>query len=88
MRLIAPGVNLSGANLRFVDLSHADLKDVNLSNADLKFANLKDVNLSNADLRGADLRGAENLTREQVKSAKNWDKAIYDEEFRKQLGLK
>ena len=88
MLLIAPGVNLSGANLRFVDLSHADLKDVNLSNADLKFANLKDVNLSNADLRGADLRGAENLTREQVKSAKNWDKAIYDEEFRKQLGLK
>jgi len=28
------------------------------------------------------------LTPEQVKSAENWDKAKYDEEFGKKLGLK
>nr|WP_268896851.1 hypothetical protein [Hassalia byssoidea] len=37
---------------------------------------------------GADLSYAKNLTFEQVKSAKNWQYAKYDDEFRKQLGLK
>ncbi|MBD2303251.1 pentapeptide repeat-containing protein [Nostoc sp. FACHB-190] len=73
MLRIAPGVNLS----------NADLSDLNLSNTDLK-----DVNLSNANLSNTGLYYAKNLTPEQVKSAKNWEKAKYDDEFKKKLGLK
>ena len=55
--------NLSGADLRYADLSDAnlhdaDLHDANLSGADLRYANLSDADLSGADLRGADLHGA------------------------------
>ncbi|MBW4570682.1 MAG: pentapeptide repeat-containing protein [Tolypothrix carrinoi HA7290-LM1] len=73
MLLIAPGVNLSGADFSLLDLRGVDFKAVNLSNADLSSANLS---------------GAKNLTPEQVKSAKNWEKAIYNYEFLKPLGLK
>jgi uncharacterized protein YjbI with pentapeptide repeats len=59
-----------------------------LSNLDLNGVDFKDVNLSNANLSFANLRGAKNLTPEQVKSAKNWEKAYYDREFRKKLWLK
>ncbi|GJD22934.1 pentapeptide repeat-containing protein [Rivularia sp. IAM M-261] len=128
------GADLSGANLSSADLSGANLYDArlndaklnfaNFSNANLNFASLYSVNLSNANLKGADLSGAslndadfksadfrdallynanlktshnnksayfgraKNLTPEQVKSAKNWQEAEYDEKFRKQLGLK
>lgn len=56
--------NLSGVNLRGIDLSEADLNGVNLSNADLSYTNLRGANLSgadlnNANLRNADLRGAD-----------------------------
>ncbi|MEG4506812.1 pentapeptide repeat-containing protein [Microcoleus sp. F6_B4] len=51
-------------------------------------ANLSGANLSDADLSLANLSGAKNLTPEQVKSAKNWQKARYDEDFHKKLGLK
>jgi hypothetical protein len=76
------GTNLRGANLRGADLSIADL-----SNADLSNAKLSDANLSGTNLSDADLRGAENLTPEQVKKARNWEKAKYSEEFRAQLGF-
>ncbi|MEH1888180.1 MAG: pentapeptide repeat-containing protein [Nostoc sp.] len=74
-------VSISG-NLSSANLSHADLRGANLS-----YANLSGVNLFSANLSGANLSYAKNLTPEQVKSAKNWDKARYDEVFRAKLNL-
>ena len=90
------------AELRLADLCLADLIGADLSGADLSGADFRRANLSGADFSNANLScisikderhctnftGAENLTPEQVKSAKNWQQAIYDEEFRKKLGLK
>ncbi|RCJ31493.1 hypothetical protein A6769_30585 [Nostoc punctiforme NIES-2108] len=70
------------AELNSVYLGNADL-----SNATLNGANLIDVNLSNVNLNNANLKDAKNLTPQQVKSARNWDKAKYDEDFRAKLGL-
>ncbi|CDN14474.1 MAG: pentapeptide repeat-containing protein [Richelia sp.] len=47
---------------------------VNLSNKELLY-----VNLRGANLRGANLTDVKNLTPEQVKQAKNWKTATYDE---------
>ncbi|MDZ8108497.1 MAG: pentapeptide repeat-containing protein [Nostoc sp. DedQUE12a] len=87
--------NLSGANLKYANLSGADLSNANLSGANLHNANLNGVDLAYqyglSDLGNefgvANLSGAKNLTPEQVKSAKNWEKAIYDKEFRAKFGL-
>ena len=94
--------NLQGANLRQADLQGADLQGANLQGANflrtkLLLVNLLQayfrrsdlllVNLLEADLQGADLRLAKNLTPEQVKTAKNWEDAEYEEEFRALLGL-
>ncbi|MDJ0675141.1 MAG: pentapeptide repeat-containing protein [Calothrix sp. MO_167.B42] len=76
------GADLSGAYLREANLSGADLSRANLSGTDLSRANLSRANLSRANLSRA-----KNLTPEQIKSGKNWEKAIYDPEFRQQLGL-
>lgn len=51
------GADLRGMNLKGVDLTGADLKNADLRGTDLRSATLKDVNLTNADLRAADLRG-------------------------------
>ncbi len=56
--------DLSGAYLRYVDLSYANLRNANLSNADLigaylVYADLTGAELTNVDLRNADLTGAE-----------------------------
>jgi len=90
------GSNLNGANLSFANLSNANLSNINLSFADLSGANLSFANLSNtnliytilenANLEGADLRGAI-FDPEEIKKAKNWDKAIYDEDMKNELGL-
>jgi hypothetical protein len=96
--------NLSGADLSGADLNFANLNFANLGVADLSGANLNGANLNGANLNGAnlrcvvividnerrctDLRGAKNLTPEQIKSAKNWQQAQYDPDFRKKLGLK
>ena len=80
--------NLSNANLSSADLSNANLSDANISGADLSSFDFYKTNLSGADLSGANLneanlRGVENLILEQVKVAKNWDKAKYNYEFLK-----
>lgn len=46
------------------------------------------ANLSKANLSEANFQGVYGLQPDQVKRAKNWEKAKYDEEFRKKLGLK
>ncbi|MCC5666505.1 pentapeptide repeat-containing protein [Nostoc sp. CHAB 5784] len=94
--------DLKGALLYYEDLQHADLSNAKLNYANLGIANLSDAKLSNADFSNADLsdakfggadisytnfKGAKNLTLQQVKSAKNWDKAKYDKDFRAKLGL-
>ena len=83
--------NLMGANLRRADLMGADLMRTNLMGANLMGADLRGVNLMRANLMGvnlrrADLRGAI-FEPEEIKKAKNWDKAIYDDEMKKKLGL-
>jgi len=85
-------VKLNNADLSHANLSHANLLRVNLSGANLSDTDLRGVNLScaslsNANLSNTNLRFAKNLIPEQVKQAKNWEKAKYDEEFRAQLGL-
>ena len=87
---IAPEANLRSADLTGADLRGAELRNANLNGADLRVTDLRNANLNGADLSGADLSGAnligaKNLTPEQVKSAKNWDKAKYDENFQKKL---
>ncbi|MEI2577242.1 nSTAND1 domain-containing NTPase [Scytonema sp. PRP1] len=86
------GANLSSADLRVAylidaNLSGANLSGANLSSADLRVAYLIDANLSGANLSGANLSGAKNLIPKQVKSAKYWQLAEYDKEFRAKLGL-
>ena len=90
-------VNIRGADLRRAKLNHAnftaaDISSANFtaadfSRADFTFADFSRAILIGANLSGADLSYAKNLTPEQVKSAKNWDKAKYDEVFRAKLGL-
>ena len=82
-----------GANLSRSDFSSANLDGANFSRAKLNGANFSDaymsnVNFQNADLLQVDFRSVQNLTIEQVKSAQNWEKALYDEDFAKKLNLK
>uniref|UniRef100_UPI0011777061 NACHT domain-containing protein n=1 Tax=Calothrix rhizosoleniae TaxID=888997 RepID=UPI0011777061 len=76
------GADLSDAYFGDANLSVADLSGALFSNADLNGAYLLGANLS-----GANLSHAKNLTPKRVKTAKNWEQAIYDPEFRQQLGL-
>ena len=77
--------NLWEINLTNANLGRADLTDANLTGANLTDANLTDANLTGANLTGANLTGA-NLTdstfsKQQVKLACNWEKAIYEQEY-------
>ncbi|WP_414548849.1 pentapeptide repeat-containing protein [Anabaena sp. CCY 0017] len=86
--------NLSSANLKDANFSSADLRGADLNSADLRSADLRSANLRGADLNSADLRyinpdssSDKKLTPEQVRKAKNWEKAKYSEALRKELGL-
>ncbi|MBE9181181.1 pentapeptide repeat-containing protein [Oculatella sp. LEGE 06141] len=86
------GADLQGANLDDADLRDAKLRSVNFNNADLRDADLRGADLHDADFHDAnlcmaDLRKAKNLIPVQVKSAQNWDKAIYDKAFRSHVGI-
>jgi uncharacterized protein YjbI with pentapeptide repeats len=81
---------LSGANLNGANLSGANLSGANLSDTffERDGSLMKDPRISGADLSGADLSGADlskaNLTNirshtsEQIKSARNWQNALYN----------
>ncbi|MFB2968564.1 pentapeptide repeat-containing protein [Aerosakkonema sp. BLCC-F183] len=90
--------NLTGALLKKANLSKTTLYGAIFRGADLDKANLQGAELCGTvfDTAGksnriveregcADFRGAKNLTPSQVKAAKDWQKADYDQEFRKQL---
>lgn len=50
-------------------------------------SNFSEAIFNNANLEFANLQGINNLTLEQVKTAKNWDKAVYSSNLYKELGL-
>jgi hypothetical protein len=77
------GVNFFGADLRDADLRDADLRDANLKYSDLKHANLERANLERTNLE----RACRYISPNDLKLAKNWGKAKYDLECRKDLGL-
>ena len=73
-RLIEPGADLRGANLRqanlkWAKLEGADLREAKLSGADLSHADLRGANLSEAELVGAILESAD-LTGADLNKAK------------------
>ena len=69
--------NLQQAKLWRANLQQAKLWRANLQEADLRSANLQDADLSSANLQDAILVKVENLTSTQIKSACNWQAAIY-----------
>lgn len=69
-------VDLSGANLRGMHLEGAILDGSSLKNANFFGAHFSDkTGLSDTDLEGVDLKGATGLTLDQIKTAKNCEKA-------------
>ncbi len=85
-------VEFQGAELQDADLSNSDFQGADFTGADLARAimvnaDLFNANLLNANLDGTNLVSCENLTPEQVKTAKNWEKANYSRGLRRRLGL-
>ncbi|MBV8883202.1 MAG: pentapeptide repeat-containing protein [Chroococcidiopsidaceae cyanobacterium CP_BM_RX_35] len=66
------GCNLSGANLKTVNLQAANLAGANLQDADLEKANLQETNLQAANLQGADL-GKANIAGANLQGANLFD---------------
>jgi len=79
--------DLSSANLRHAFLKGADASGAVLSQTDCRLAVLKGSNLKGTYIYGADLRSARGITPDQIKQAKDWQKAHYRNDFRQQLGL-
>ncbi len=69
-------IRLCDANLIEANLQGANLVEANLQDANLVEANLQDAHLFRSNLQGTRLWLA-NLTSTQIKSACNWEKAIY-----------
>ena len=61
------GINFSGVNLKYANLSNTNLTGANLASANLKFANLSNTNLAGANLARANLSGV-NLTNANLTS--------------------
>jgi len=70
------GINLEEARLAYSDFSYAILNGARLRFADLSNADLTCTDLTTADFEPADIQGAN-----------NWQKAVYSEQQRLQLGL-
>lgn len=87
MYLVAPGVDLSGIDLSGVNLLIAPLKNAQLCGVNLGDSILERTDLTGANISNANFRGAKCLTVSQIKSAKNWQMAFFDDEFCKELGL-
>ncbi len=86
------GANLGSANLQGAILVSANLQGAFLGSANFQGAILRSANLQGAFLRSANLQGAiliatQNLTHQQIKSACNWDKAIYKAKWNQEKRL-
>lgn len=64
-----------GANLAESDLANATLTSASLKGCNLSKTILRGVNFSNADIEGADFTDAVDLTVEQIRKTRNYDKA-------------
>ncbi|MBO1057289.1 MAG: pentapeptide repeat-containing protein [Dolichospermum sp. JUN01] len=82
------GANFYKADLRKSIFWNAEMQETRLIRANLQGADFEKAKLDNAYIDRANFIGAKNLTAEQVKSAKNWEKACYDRELRIQLNLR
>ncbi len=76
------GADLNRANLHGLHIYQVDFKQTNFYRANLSGtyfyrANFERANFYGANLQGAHLIEAQNLTPAQIKSACNWEKAIY-----------
>ncbi|QHG21079.1 pentapeptide repeat-containing protein [Nostoc sp. ATCC 53789] len=84
-------IHLNGTNLKNADLTGADMRGAHFAleyfNENEQLIKVEKVILDGANLDGADLREAKLLTIDIVKSAHNWEKAHYDSDIRKKLGL-
>ncbi len=69
--------NLQKAELRRTKLEGANLEGANLEKAELIFVDFKDVSFKGANLENALILSSQNLSAAQIKSACNWEKAIY-----------
>ena len=83
---------LTNAQLEVAVLTEANLKEAHLERANLKGANLQGADLEGAcleetDLERANLEGAKNMNPEQVRTARNWKNAYYDQEFENLLDI-
>jgi uncharacterized protein YjbI with pentapeptide repeats len=80
--------NEEGIDFNF-ELREVDGDEFGPSYQDERFfqTDFSEAKLTDANLVSTNLRGAENLTVEQLKEAKDWDEAIYDDELFKKLGL-
>ena len=81
------GKNGEKADLFGAHLQKADLCGANLREASLLFAELQGADLREANLQEADLVVTQGLTAPQVKIARNWKLAFYDDDSLKKLGL-
>ena len=77
-RLDLRDTDLRGAKLRNVELHESDLRNADLRAAILEGANLNQADLEAADLEAADLRKAVGIECDELKKAKNWQKAFRD----------
>ncbi|OUC13132.1 MAG: hypothetical protein B0A82_18845 [Alkalinema sp. CACIAM 70d] len=73
------GTDVWKSDLSEANLWGANLYEAYLCKAVLNGANLENANLENADIESTDLREVKGLTLSQIKSAKNWKLAIYDD---------
>jgi len=81
----AVSLNLDKADLSGADLRIANLENSNLEGADLAEADLRGAKLKGANLEGAKLEGAENITSDQLCTAKTLYKAKLDSELREEV---
>lgn len=81
------GADLFGASLFGANLGMADFRDARLVNVELSMTTLNGAKFHGANLSGAFLKKVKGLTPEQIKAAKNWEHAHYDDDFRQKLGL-
>lgn len=93
--------HLEQAKFQKAHLYKANLEEAKIKGANFQGANLENTKFKDAIMCGdvfdqatssrkyicANFIEAKNLTAEQVKSAKNWEKACYDPELRIKLGL-
>jgi uncharacterized protein YjbI with pentapeptide repeats len=76
---------LAGTDFRLAILEEAQLQEAILSGADFRGADLWRANLNEANIEDARFAGAK-IDINQVKKAKNWEKAIYGKDFAQELG--